>query len=173
MVCNEIISKGCFITYNIWFKIGHFWTKCDHFLVFLNTSGTRGFELQVWVWSGLTFLQKLGFGFVGFHFQSSGFQVSRDPCRRVIYQYLYLLGPDVWLLLSACLLVLKFHRQTLFHSTFELGDENSIQPSSRAGQFINVLYYTKVHKIFTPQCWIQRIHIARFDEITKQKVAKN
>ena len=81
MVCNEIISKGCFITYNIWFKIGHFWTKCDHFLVFLNTSGTRGFELRVRVWSGLTILQKFGFGFVGFHFQSTGFRVSRVPSR--------------------------------------------------------------------------------------------
>ena len=61
--------------YNISLKIGHFWTKICHFLVILNTSGTRGFELRVRVWSGLTILQNFGFGFVGFHLQSSGFRV--------------------------------------------------------------------------------------------------
>ena len=44
-------------------------------------SGTLGFELRVRVWSGLTILQKFGYGFVGFHFQSSGFRVSRVPSR--------------------------------------------------------------------------------------------
>ena len=52
-----------------------------HFLVILNTSGSRGFELQVRVWSGLTILQKFGFGFVGFHFQTSCFWVSRFQSR--------------------------------------------------------------------------------------------
>ena len=69
-----MISKCNFIIYNIWLKMGHF-------LVILNTSGSRGFELQVRVWSGLTILQKLGFGFVGFHFQTSCFRVSRFQSR--------------------------------------------------------------------------------------------
>ena len=72
---NEIISKDSFIINNILLQIGHFWTKFGQFLVILNTSGTRGFELRVRVWSGFTILQKFGFGFVGFHFQSSGFRV--------------------------------------------------------------------------------------------------
>ena len=54
-------------------------TLLQDFCLFRGVSGTHGFEVRVRVWSGLQISAMFRFGFIGFHFWSSGFRVCRVP----------------------------------------------------------------------------------------------